>query len=51
MWRMMKGKMDENRTFLSPNKAQREELEQVVTIVEQFLEGPINKEVIQEFTE
>jgi hypothetical protein len=28
-----------------------EELEQVVTAVEQCLEGPINKEVIQEFVE
>jgi hypothetical protein len=27
------------------------ELEQVVTVVEQFLEGPINEEVIQEFIE
>jgi len=29
----------------------REDLEQVVTAVEQRLEGPINKAVIQEFTE
>jgi hypothetical protein len=28
-----------------------EEMEQVVTSVEQFLEGPVNEEVIQEFVE
>ena len=28
-----------------------EELEKVITVAEQFLEGPVNEAVIQEFTE
>jgi hypothetical protein len=37
--------------FLKRSRDKDSQLEQVVTIVEQCLEGPVTEKVIQEFTE
>jgi hypothetical protein len=42
---------DKDYQFFTEVEGRGEELEQVVTIVEQCLKGPINNTVIQEFTE
>ena len=42
---------DEDCQLFSEIKGRGAELEQVVTTVEQRLEGPVNKVVIQEFAE
>ena len=41
---------DEAYQLFAEIEGQGEELEQVVSVAEQRLEGPINEEVIQEFT-
>jgi hypothetical protein len=42
---------DEECTLFEEIEGQGAQLEQVVTTVEQCLEGPVTKKVIQEFTE